>query len=65
MLLIADIQGMGQKNIFQTSRLESASATGFIRGFYMMIFLPDSNVIIYMKQLGQERIFLRRGVRLV
>ena len=29
---------MGQKNIFQTSRLESTSATGFIRGFYMKIF---------------------------
>ena len=28
----------GTENIFQTSRLESTSATGFIRGFYMKIF---------------------------
>lgn len=45
---------MGQKNIFQTSRLESTSATGFIRGFYMKIFYRTA-VLFYIKYKSNFR----------
>ena len=54
---------MGQKNIFQTSRLESTSATGFIRGFYMKIFYRTAVTSSILKNKNSGDIYNEKSFR--